>query len=171
MRFYLPLDLRVPTLIKNQSSSSNNSFLRKTAPSTAVSDNNEPVHFSPIFKKNAFKLKRAEREILAAAEVKPMVSQSFVHGTVVENGQFVASLADLVIGAMMRVWFSETFWPQRTGYMGLKIEKKGRKIEEKWRKGERKVNIKSSKTEKISNIEKLILLKNNCKVEDCDSLD
>jgi len=75
MRFYLPLDLRVPTLIKNQSSSSNNSFLRKTAPATAaaVNNTNEPVHFSPIFKKNAFKLKQAERD-----EVKPLVSQSFV---------------------------------------------------------------------------------------------
>merc|ERR1711884_358582 len=47
----------------------------------------------------------------------PMVSQNFVYGTVVENGQFVAYLADLVIGSMMKVWFSQKYWPERTGYM------------------------------------------------------
>ena len=114
MRFYLPLDLRVPTLIKNQSSTANNGFLRKTAAAAAavVSQNNEPIHFSPIFKKNAFKMKKVESSNMQ----QPMVSQNFVYGTVVENGQFVAYLADLVIGSMMKVWFSQKYWPERTGY-------------------------------------------------------
>ena len=75
MRFYLPLDLRVPTLIKNQSSTANNGFLRKTAAAAAVvSQNNEPIHFSPIFKKNAFKMKKDIQQ-------QPVVSQNFIYGT------------------------------------------------------------------------------------------
>ena len=101
----------MPTLIKSQSSNSNNTqFLRKTAPAVAPA-NDEPVTFSPIFKKNAFKMKKQ-----VEPEVKPMVSTSFIHGTVVENCQFVTVLADLVMGSLMKVWFSEKFWPKTTGY-------------------------------------------------------